>query len=127
MKIINNKIYIVQGETPAYKASVIDKDTGNPYMILKTDLFPVVEFIVRPSIYNREDDFVYKAYMEMDKVHQFETDEVIEYDQTVWQEPPLTDNLGKLHYMTTGGVREFKYWDGSKWVEYDFEIEFSFD
>ena len=59
MKIINNKIYIVQGETPTYTASVIDKDTGIPYMILKTDMFPVVEFIVRPSIYNRADDFVY--------------------------------------------------------------------
>ena len=43
MKIINNKIYIVQGETPTYTASVIDRDTGHPYMILKTDLFPFKE------------------------------------------------------------------------------------
>jgi hypothetical protein len=128
MKIINNKIYIVQGETPTYKASVIDRDTGHPYMILKTDLFPVVEFIVRPSIYNRADDFVYRAFYEMDHIHQFETDEVREYKLSDWKEPPLTGDDEKLHYMNkSNGAREYAYWDGSKWVKYDFEIEFSFD
>ena len=128
MKIINNKIYIVQGETPTYKASVIDRDTGHPYIILTTDLFPVVEFVVRPSIYNRADDFVYRAYFEMDHIQQFATDEVEEYKLSDWTDPPLTGDDEKLHYMNKpNGAKEYAYWDGSKWVKYDFEIEFSFD
>lgn len=127
MKIINNKIYIVQGETPTYTASVIDKDTGHPYMILNTTMTPVVEFIVRPSIYNRADDYVYRAYMMMNNIHQFETDEVVDYDQSVWEDAPLTENLGKLHRRTLDGVNDFAYWDGSKWVPYEFEVSFYFD
>ena len=127
MKIINNKIYVVQGETPTYTASVIDKDTGAPYIVLKTHMTPVVEFIVRPSIYNRADDYVYKAYLLMNNVHQFDTDEIIEYNQPIWEDAPLSSDAGKLHRRTLNGVSDFAYWNGSKWIPYEFEVSFYFD
>ena len=55
MKIVNNKIYIGRGETPTYHVYVIDEDSGAPFIVPVGVKNPVLEFIVRPSIYDRED------------------------------------------------------------------------
>ena len=41
MRIVNNKIWIVRGETPTYSASIIDKETGK----LKADLITLADEI----------------------------------------------------------------------------------
>ena len=63
MKIVNNKIYIGRGETPTYHVYVIDEDSGAPFIVPVGVENPVLEFIVRPSIYDREDDYVFKTYI----------------------------------------------------------------
>lgn len=146
MQIINNKIYILKGETPTYNVSVIDKDTGAPFRL---PILPdgkdrkwVVEFIVRPSVYDREDDYVMKVLL-LRKDKQFETDKIETYKkgsdlEPLWQpdyffgDPldPETELKKKALYrgevISGSGVWEYAYFDGEKWVPYEFRINFMF-
>ena len=67
MRIVNNKIYIIRGETPTYNVTVKYRDSGVPYMLTEGDraklVNPIIEFVVRPSIYSREDDYVFRFYI----------------------------------------------------------------
>ena len=64
MRIVNNKIYIARGETATYDVSVKDNKTGAPFTIPSGYKNPVIEFIVRPSVYDREDGYGLKWDLE---------------------------------------------------------------
>ena len=133
MRIVNNKIYISQGETPTYSVNVIDKSTGIPMTITPQRVNPVIEFIVRPSVFSGDDDFVLRAYLPQDHVKRFSEEyktlldvPIVSLDEITTGDAPLSDNLNKLHRYEHDGTREFYYYDSyeRKWIEYTFEISF---
>jgi len=134
MLIRNNVITIAKGETPTYKASFIDKITGVPYMISSGIENPVVEFVVRPSIYSRDNDYVFKVFVDQSEVHKFADDSpssVVLVDD--WTEGPVEGEEGLLHKRVIGDTVEYKYWDGDEtsptyheWVDYEFSITVTF-
>ena len=147
MKIINNKIYIIRGETPTYNVSVKYRNTGVPYILTTTDSDkiknPIVEFVVRPSIYSRDEEYVFRTYMLLEgnlslNIHRFDSRETIEYPGTSssytseWSDEvsPLVGYENYLYYKVTAGVREYRYYDANratgKWVPYEFRISFQF-
>lgn len=147
MRIVNNVISIAKGETSTYDVSVIDKKTGVPFMLPKGIQNPAIEFIVRPSIYNRDDDFVFRAYLLRTSDHMFETDEVVNYNdpEDVYEEEttaqwdndvkPVEGDEGKLfrRYKSDGSC-DFRYYDENQineddathWIPYEFKINFTF-
>lgn len=129
MKIINNKIYIAKGETPTYDVSVIDKQTEAPYMLPSGINNPVIEFIVRPSVYNRADDYVFRAYLDYSTHKKFETPELVEYTDNQWDDSnaPSSGDEEKLHFrITSDGIKEYRYYENGAWVPYEFRISFMF-
>lgn len=136
MRIVNDKIYIIKGETPTYNALVINKYTGAPYIIDSGVENPYIEFIVRPSIYNRKDDYVFRLFLDCSSVHRFSSVDVVEYSQSVWDNdvPPSAGDENKLFRRTVDGVSDYRYFDpdatGSgtdyKWIPYEFVISFMF-
>lgn len=120
MKIINNKIYISKGETPTYTANVIDKETGAPLIISSGINNPLIQFIVRPSIYSREDDFVMKKDMLYD-VERFE--QIKDYEEDFWND----DIPGDSNVLYRKGL-DYKFYNSEteKWEPYSFEISFQF-
>ena len=130
MQIVNNKIYINRGETPTYDVAVFDKNTGTPFMIIKgiNDENPLLEFVVRPSVYSVKDDYVFKTYIDLGSVHVFDTDEIVEYTEAVWDDSvvPVDEDLNKLHRRTIEGVPDFAYYENEQWIPYEFRITFMF-
>lgn len=136
MRISNNRIYIVRGETPTYDAEVIDKDSGAPYIIVSEIQNPWIEFIVRPSIYGREDDYAFRVFLDYTKYKKFPTTEVVEYPNDVWSNEyvPSDDDKDKLFYKKVTGGKEYRYYNpdatgsagDSKWMPYSFRITFQF-
>ena len=133
-KIVNNKISLTRGETPTYNVAIINKETGAPFVIGPHIKNPVVEFVVRPSIYSRENDFVFKAYLDFGDLPKLVYDEnesmsyvndtldVLNDDVT-----PTTGKTGILYYINDGGgKRGYAYYDGSKWKKYEFRLMFQF-
>lgn len=143
MRIVNNVISIAKGETSTYDVSVIDKKTGVPFILPKGIQNPAIEFIVRPSIYNRDDDFVFRAYLLRTSDHMFETDEVVDYNDpedeitAQWDDAvkPVEGDEGKLfrRYLSDGSS-DFRYYDENQineddathWIPYEFKINFTF-
>lgn len=144
MKIVNNKITINKGETPTYNVAVIDKDTGAPFRLPVLpdgkDRTWIVEFIVRPSIYNRDDDYVFKALL-LRTDREFTTDKLETYyypsdAQNFWDDSySFVDSYGNSQDRNAlfrketakgSGVWEYKYFDGSTWKNYEFRINFMF-
>ena len=145
MRITNNVIYIAKGETGTYDVSVIDRKTGVPFILPKGINNPAIEFIVRPSIYNRDDDFVFRAYLMRTTDHRFETDEVVNYNEpdqetiAQWSDAskPVVGDEGKLfrRYLDDGSC-DFRYYDENQvyadeygtthWIPYEFKINFTF-
>lgn len=129
MLIRNNVITIAKGETPTYKASFIDKITGTPFMISSGVEYPVIEFVVRPSIYSRDNDYVFKVFVDQSEVHKFSNDSpssVVLVDD--WTTGPAVGEEGLLHKRVVGDTVEYKYWDetDSEWVDYEFSITVTF-
>lgn len=152
MQIINNKISIVKGETPTYDAFIIEKD-GSPIRLIKPKSTPIgdyiycIEFVVRPSIYNRESDFVYRSYHKMD-VPLFASDVVIDYNvefnytpeqntsgDVLWTDGyvPQENKKEFLFRRTNNNVSDYRYYDesqtaedGTHWIPYTLSLTFQF-
>lgn len=152
MKIVNNRIYISKGETSTYEANVIDKDTGAPFIIPSGVNNPVIEFIVRPSIYDRKDDFVFKCYISYsDKKaeHDFGDTAVQTYTVTSEADNEWSNEydfrdvngddqpqnaLFRKEIAVGSDTWEYRYFDPNatgtgddyKWIPYEFKIIFPF-
>lgn len=117
MQIINNKIFIARGETATYDVTVLDKNTGIPLQIINgvNDKNPIIEFVVKPSIYGGKDDYVFKAYIDKSDSHVFETDEVALYDAdnlSFWDDEylPHEGDEEKLHRRIYNKINYFAYY-----------------
>lgn len=155
MRIVNNKIWIVRGETPTYSASIIDKDTGAPLIIDKGIVQPnpdkpknvmIIEFVVRDSVYNRDDnlrmkrdliltedvsyhvfdDSIIRPYNALGDIPRYDADS----DKFIWDDSikPNAGDENRLHRYTTSDKENYYiYYDGSKWVDYEFTFNVTFD
>lgn len=148
MKIINNRIYIARGETGTYDVAVIDKNTGAPFMLLTQNEKPayryVIEFVVRPSVYDSDEDFVFKTYLiQDDTIHKFETNDVKTYTYPDWDNDytfvdPIEGEQPKTALFRKRASEEdeweYRYYDENatgegtdyKWIPYEFRITIPF-
>lgn len=153
MRIVNNKIYIARGETPTYSASVIDKETGAPLIIDKGIISPegspkrtmIIEFVVRDSVYDRSEKIrlKYNLILKEDETFHVFDDQVIrsynklghlpgydaETEKFIWDDSvkPETGDENRLHRYTADNKENFYlYYDGSKWVDYEFSFDVTF-
>lgn len=154
MRIVNNKIYIVRGETPTYSARIIDKETGAPLIIDKGIVQPnpdkpknvmIIEFVVRDSVYNRDDDLrmKYNLILTEDVSYHVFDDSIIrpynalgdiprydaDSDKFIWDDSikPNAGDENRLHRYTTSDKENYYiYYDGSKWVDYEFSFDVTF-
>ena len=92
MKIVNNKIHIIKGETPTYDVVVFDPDTGAPFRLLDGLNNPVIEFSVKESVYDLTNKYVFKVYMDYKNETRFLTDEIFSYNDLDGSEEPQWDN-----------------------------------
>lgn len=130
MQIINDNITIVQGETPTHNRIVIDKETGAPYIISTGINNPYIEFTVRHSVYDKKNNYVFRAYLDCSNIKKF--DEIVDYDDELWIDEVPAD-VSKLYRRDFEGVKDYRYWDsekvytdGTHWHPYEFRITFTF-
>ena len=153
MRIVNNKIFISQGETPTYSARVIDKDSGAPFMIDKAIALKrnddgsysvrtiIIEFVVRDSVYSRNDDKRIRKYLILkpeESYHMFDDLEIIPYagtpefenDEIIWDDTyvPEEANKNRLHRYESYEDNFYCRYDetNNKWVTYDFNVNVTF-
>lgn len=147
MRIINNKIFIARGETPTYSASIIDKDTGAPLIIHK-GLYTekengekvntmILEFVVRDSVYSRNDDFRLKYNLLIEQnpnFHLFDSSKIEDYstvsaDQEEWHDEygPAEGFENSLYRRTDSYDNNYyAYYEQGKWKEYSFDFDVTF-
>lgn len=146
MRIVNNRIYIVRGETPTYTASVVDKDTGAPLIIDKgvfaDDMTMLVEFVVRKSAYSRADDVALKYDLLLGRdinFHVFDDDVIKPYNaldanpryvdgKFVWDnsKQPLPGDENRLHVYSDNNEKFYLYYSEGEWKDYEFTINVTF-
>lgn len=152
MRIVNNKIYIVKGETPTYSASAIDKDTGAPLIIDKGMYITnddgelvstlILEFVVRDSAYSRNDDFKLKYDLFIEQhpgFHLFDDSVIKEYkgvprfenESIIWDNTwkPESGDENRLHRYTDNDDNFYCVYVDGEWKDYsfDFDITFRYD
>lgn len=130
-KIVNNNIHITRGETATYNVRLIDKTTGAPFILPKTDANNfVVIFSVRRSDYIKDGYAIKKTISLSDNII-LDTTEIGDYigGTSEWtnENAPTDKTTKKLYkrWLTTGGY-DYKYWDGTDYKDYSFEITFPF-
>lgn len=151
MRIVNNKIYIVKGETPTYSASVIDKDTGAPLIIDKgmvtnpqdkTTNTMIIEFVVREGAYYRDDDYKLKYNLRLGSdllplivfddsvIRQYEGTPTFTDGEWVWDNSwrPAVGDEKRLHRFVDNGDNFYCYFDSdtNTWKSYDFSFDVTF-
>ena len=152
MRIVNNKIYIVRGETPTYTASIIDKDTGAP-LIIDKGVFAekpdgtqvstlILEFVVRKSAYSRDEDIALKYNLLLGRdvsYHAFDDDIIKEYKGVpefkdghfIWNDDwtPEAGDENRLHRYTDNNEHYYLYYEKGSWHDYEFtfNVTFSYD
>ena len=131
-KIVNNNIYIARGETATYNVRLVDKATGAPFILPKSEgnKFLVV-FSVRRSDYIKDGYAIKKNIWLSDDIL-LDTTDIDDYigGTSEWSDTNApTDKTTKKLYkraLPNGGY-DYHYWDGASYVPYVFEIKFPFD
>lgn len=147
MKIVNNNIYITRGETDTYNVRLIDKTTGAPFVLPKTqadnDLKRfVITFSVRRSDYIK-DGYAIKKLLDItsDKFTLLNDTQILPYGgmtgNEIWDNNTTVPNpVSRVLYKrkTALGTYDYRYWDDKQtdtetnthWMPYSFEIRFPF-
>ena len=152
MRIVNDRIYIDKGETPTYDVNVIDRNTGAPFVLPSGIDNPVIEFVVRQSIYDRKEDFVFKCYItyaEKKAEHDFGDTTIQTYTVTGTEDNYWDNDYGfkdangndqpqnalfRKEVVIGSDEWEYRYYnpdatgtgDDYKWIPYEFKIIFPF-
>lgn len=135
MKVVNHKISMMRGETPTYSAN-IKMAEDIPYIILKTDdiVQPtfVVEFVIRPTIYSKGDDFLFRRYIQVQAqlnngdlvdIPRFESRTVIDREgDPDWEIIQDGEVEGYLYRQLIGNIYEYRYLLDGEWQKYNFNI-----
>lgn len=136
MKIVNHKISMMRGETPTYSAN-IKMAEDIPYIILEIEdvvkqPFFVVEFVIRPTIYSKGDDFLFRRYIQVQA--QLNNDDLVDIprfkSRTVrdrvgnpdWDSVQTGEVEGYLYRQKIGNIYEYRYLLGRVWQQYDFKV-----
>lgn len=124
----------MRGETPTYSAN-IKMAEDIPYIILKTDgiVEPafVVEFVIRPTIYSKGDDFLFRRYIQVQA--QLNNGDLVDIprfkSRTVRDrvgDPDWEDiqdgEEGYLYRQLIGNIYEYRYLLDDEWQKYNFNI-----
>lgn len=139
MRIVNNKVYIKQGETGTYSASFINKLTGAPFVITK-DMYNfgvvnlVLQFVVKPNSYTETDVWNINRYLVLDEIHRFDDVVIASYnnlggDRDRWDNGirPKPEDANRLHRRVSSlDEISYAYYENNQWVEYDFNINITF-
>lgn len=142
MRIVNNVIYIKQGETPTYEAIIKNRD-GSPFVLTDVtvpgvetdDAKFIVEFVVKPSSYTRNTDVNFRHYIDVSDKQIFDGTELKDYnlefnvsetDAQDWDtakhptDPSIY--LYRRTYKSSNGVKEhfYGYYKNNAWHDYEF-------
>lgn len=137
MRIVNNKIYISQGETPTYSAVYRDKNTGEPFKIAANAQHPFVNFIVRDSVYKTMGTPRINYQINWDTAitvkgggHRLDED-VLDYDGSTWSDTYFnthsTSQTALYRKLNANEEYEYKYFgNDDTWHDYSFRMVFPF-
>ena len=150
MRIVNNKIFIIKGETPTYSASIRDKATGAPFVV-DSGMYGkrpdgtsvntlILEFVVRDSAYSRNEDFRMKYDLlieESEKFHIFDSQDIIPYSTLTgveinnhWDNDVIPDEgFENYLYYRIDDAEEiyYSYYKEGVWTEYSFDFDITFE
>lgn len=128
MKIVNNKITIAQGETPTYDAVVLSKDNGSPFIIQTYDSSsgtgvqnPVIEFVVRPSVYDRLQNYAFRAYLKY-AGKTFVSTEIKDYTGGDIWDNDVSGDSDYLYKLVTNESTTYRYYENGEWHPYELRI-----
>lgn len=121
MRIVNNNIEILRGETATYDVNVIDDKNGYPYTVENINN-PYIEFTVKKSVLDK--DPVFRTYISMSSVSGI-SPYVEGNDLNTLLDPPLSESdWYKLYKYTVDN--NYYYYNGTEWIQYNFNITFTF-
>lgn len=138
MKIVNDNIYIVKGETPTYDVSVVDDKTGAPLIVstLPDDVANpgyVIQFNVSPSVYADRNKYVFNNYLLLgEDFHTFPTTKIEDYDGGPEWDVNYSfsgkdrEALFRKEIVANSDEWEYKYFENGAWHDYELRISFMF-
>lgn len=106
VKVVNNKIYIKQGETPTYDAIVKDDRTGLPFR-LDVDIDNAhLLFSIRTGVYIKDNNTIVAVPIELDAFPRFSNKiSKINYEEGVYDSDIIIDiELIDLFYEVEGEI-----------------------
>lgn len=118
MRIVNDNIEILRGETATYDVNVIDNKKGYPYSVSGMS-HPYVEFLIKKNVDDKE--YMFKRYLDKSSVKNIEAFEESAVIENI-EDPQVTNN--KIYYVTD--LQGYWYKDAQGWHEYNFNITFQF-
>lgn len=121
MRIVNNNIEILRGETATYDVNVIDDQTGYPFTV-DGITNPYIEFTVKKSVYDK--DPIYRNYIDMSSVAGIGPYTTDHTEDVLEDADATTADQNVLYYMKD--TKKYYYSDGTNWHEYVFNIRFTF-
>lgn len=119
MKIIGNKIIITRGEQFSLQFDIRDRE-GAPYVPLvdPDDSESYVEITVASALYPQAERYKRRYWINQDNTIKFQSkDIVIKPSQN-----PSSAYQNVYYEVNEDGSREYFYWNGTSYVDYDFVI-----
>lgn len=122
MKVKGHEITIHRGETFTIDKRIQNKD-GSPYIISDEMKHAYFLITIAPTVYSQAGTQSKKYWLEIS--NKFNSTNPIKLTGTSW---PATlpsgylANDGVFYIVKSNGTKEYKYWNGTSWKEYDCRI-----
>lgn len=124
MRIRGNDIQIQAGETFTLNLHIQMPD-GSPFIVDEALKNPYALFTLSSSKELSTSKYIHNWWLELSHIHKFHSTlavEIEEFDGSLIAK----DGEDYVYKSTENGVVKYKYWDGSKFVDYDFELYLTF-
>lgn len=126
MQLRGKEIIVHRGETFTLDMSIKNRD-GTPFIIDKELSNCYLLFSISSSKYTQSNRYLKNWWLDLANVPKFNSTIPVKIAEFTYNNLAADDEGYAYVYVSTeDGVTKYKYWDGAKFVDYDFRIKKTF-
>jgi hypothetical protein len=121
MKLRGKEIIVHRGETFTLDMNIKNRD-GSPFIIDKTIINPYLLISVSSSKYSQSNRYLSNWWLDLSHIKKFSSTIPVKIDEFAQDRLAADEGDGEHTYVYTDGKGNYKYWDGSNFIDYSLRV-----